>query len=74
MGMTFNGENMCHESFLPCRITSVCSVVKAKICSYRIALAGYPLSGKSSLCVMCLKYMIIILIIIIISLGQILLS
>ena len=35
----------------------------------RIIKTGYPLRGKSSVCVMCLKYRIII--IIIISLGQI---
>ena len=33
-----------------------------------------PVEGKSSVCLMCMKYRIIILIIIIISLGQILLS
>ena len=37
-------------------------------------LDGYPLRGKSSVCLICMKYRIIILIIIIISLGQILLS
>ena len=37
-------------------------------------LAAYPLRETSSVCVMCLKYGMIILIIIIISLGQILLS
>ena len=38
------------------------------------ALHILPVEGKSSVCVMCLKYRIIILITIIISLGQILLS
>ena len=33
-----------------------------------------PVEGKSSVCLICMKYRIIILIIIIISLGQILLS
>ena len=36
-----------------------------------IGLAGIPVDGKSSECLICMKYMIIILIIIIISLGQI---
>ena len=37
-------------------------------------LAGIPVEGKSSMCLICMKYRIIILIIIIISLGQIFLS
>ena len=37
-------------------------------------LAGYTVEGKSSVCLICMKYRIIFLIIIIISLGQILLS
>ena len=36
-----------------------------------IGLAGIPVEGKSSECLICMKYMILILIIIIISLGQI---
>ena len=36
-----------------------------------ILLAGIPTEGKSSECLICMKYRIIILIIIIISLGQI---
>ena len=36
-----------------------------------IELAGIPVKGKSSVCLICMKYRIIILIIIIISLGQI---
>ena len=46
---------------------------KSHYCHY-LPLAGVPVEGKSSVCLICVKYRIIILIIIIISLGQILLS
>ena len=36
--------------------------------------AGVPVGGKSSVCLICMKYMIIILIIIVKRLGEILLS
>ena len=39
-----------------------------------LLLAGIPVEGKSSVCLICMKYRIIILIIFFISLGQILLS
>ena len=41
--------------------------------TFLLLIAEYPLRGKSAVCVMCLKYRTIILIIIIISLGHILL-
>ena len=37
-------------------------------------ISRVPVEGKSSVCVICMKYMIIMFIIIVISLGQILLS
>ena len=48
--------------------------IKVDIIIIIIITSRVPVEGKSSVCVICIKYRIIILIIIIISLGQILLS
>ena len=44
------------------------------VAAFYIQLAGLPVGGKSSVCLICMKYRIIILIIIIKRLGEILLS
>ena len=44
------------------------------VCCCIIYTSRVPVEGKSSVCLICMKYRIIILIIIIISMGQILLS
>ena len=44
------------------------------VAAYFITTSRVPVEGKSSVCVICMKYRIIVLIIIIISLGQIILS
>ena len=53
--------------YLPINVNNVCL-------RHIIYTSRVPVEGKSSVCLICMKYRIIILIIIIISLGQILLS
>ena len=60
-------------SGLYCEI-DILSVVTTTPPALVIGTSRVPVEGKSSACVICMKYRIIILIIIIISLGQIILS
>ena len=58
--------NRCQASLSICLQHNVCALI--------IDTSRVPVEGKSSVCLICMKYRIIFLIIIIISLGQILLS
>ena len=67
MRVQFPGKNVTygHLSALLNRVTCIHDIIQT---------SRVPVDGKSSVCVICMKYRIIILIIIIISLGQIILS